>query len=186
MRTTEQIQAVQKAELESMVSMAEKALNGFEKMALLNMQTLRDATMDAAAAMHTALSARDMQEFMGSQAASPMQTVGQKTLSYAQHVAEIAGSTQAELADAFNQSMARMQQVMREATKNGAGGLPAGSDAMSTLMQSAMNFTAQAFDAAQKAQTEATKMVADDVQSLSQAAAKSGAAKPAQARKQAV
>ena len=186
MRTTEQIQAAQKAELESVVSMAEKALNGFEKVAMLNMQTLREATMDAAAAMRTALSARDLQEFVGSQTSSPMQAAGQKTLSYAQHLAEIAGSTQAELADAFNQSMARMQQVMRETTKNGASGLPAGSDAMTALMQSAMNFTTEAFDVAQKAQTQATKMVADNVQNLGQTAAKAGAAKPASARKQAV
>lgn len=93
MSTTEQIQAAQKAELDSMVSMADKAMNGFEKLVQLNLQTLREATQDAAEAMRAAFSARDLQELMSLQTGNPMQTSSQKAAAYAQHLAEIAGST---------------------------------------------------------------------------------------------
>jgi phasin family protein len=183
MSTNEQIQAAQKAELESMVSVAEKAMNGFEKLVQLNLETLRAATQDAAEAMRTAFSARDLQELMSNQATSPVQASSQKAMAYVQHVAEIAGSTQAELAEALNQSMARMQQALRDTMQSNTNKLPLGSEGVAALMQSAMNFTTQAFDAVQKSQTQATKMVSDNVQNLTQTAVKAVAVQTTPARK---
>lgn len=183
--TTEQIQAAQKAELDSMVSMADKAMNGFEKLVQLNLQTLREATQDAAEAMRAAFSARDLQELMSLQTGNPMQTSSQKAAAYAQHLAEIAGSTQAELAEALNQSMTRMQQALRDATQNSMGNLPLGSEGAAALMQSAMNFTTQAFDAMQKSQSQVTKMVSDNVESITNRATKAVAAQATPLRKRA-
>ncbi|MDE2254561.1 MAG: phasin family protein [Betaproteobacteria bacterium] len=182
MNATEQIQAAQKAELESMANMVEKTMNAFERFAQLNLQTLREAAQDATEAMRAALSARDVQELMSTQTDNPIQAHSQKAFAYAQQFAEIAASTQAEIAGAVNEGMTRMQQTLREAMQSATHNLPMGSEGAAALMQSAMNFTSQAVEAMQKTQTQTRKMVADSVQNLTQTAAK-GAQEAAQSRK---
>lgn len=175
MSTVEQIQAAQKAELESMVDIADKAMSGFEKFAQLNLQALRDSTQEAAESMRAALSARDLQELLSLQSTGSLQNSTHKAMAYAQRMAEIAGSTQAELTEALNQSMARMQAAMRDSVRNTVVNLPAGSEGAAALMQSALNFTAQAFDALQKSQAQAAKLLTDNVKNATQAAADNAA-----------
>ena len=185
MNATEQIQAAQKAELESMASMVEKTMNGFERLAQLNLQTLREVAQNAAEGMRAALSARDVQELMSVQTDNPIQAQGQKAFAYAQQLAEIASSTQAELAGVVNQSMTRMQQALRDAMQSSTHNLPMGSEGAAALMQSAMNFTSQAVEAMQNTQSQTSKMVSDSGQNIAQAAAK-GAQQAAQSRKRRV
>ena len=185
MNATEQIQAAQKAELESITSMVEKTMNGLERLAQLNLQTLREVTQDAAEAIRAALSARDVQELLSAQADIPIQASGQKAFAYAQKLAEIAASTQAELAGSVNASMTRMQQTWHGAMQNTAHTLPMGSEGTAALMQSALNFTNQAVEALQKTQSQTTKMVSGGVQSITQTAAK-GTKQAAQRRNRGV
>ncbi|MBW4048206.1 MAG: phasin family protein [Proteobacteria bacterium] len=182
MNATEQIQAAQKAELESIANMVEKTMNAFARLAQLNLQTLREATQDAAEAMRAALSARDVQELMSAQTDNPIQAHSQKAFAYAQQFAEIAASTQAELAGALSEGMTRMQQALHDAMQSSTHNLPMGSEGAAALMQSAMNFTTQAVEAMQKTQSQSTKMVTDNVQHLTQTATK-GARQAAQSRK---
>ncbi len=170
MNATEQIQAVQKAELESMASMVETTVTGLERLAQLNLQTLREVTQDTAEAWRAALSARDVQELMSAQSDNPIQAHGQKAFAYAQKLAELAVRTQAELAEAVNRSMNRMQQTLYGAMQNSAQSLPIGSEGAAALMQSALNFTNQAIEAMQEPQSHATKMVSDSVRSLTHTA----------------
>ncbi|MHB1667425.1 MAG: TIGR01841 family phasin [Thiomonas sp.] len=209
MRTREQIQAVQKAELEFMAGMAEKVMHGFEQVARLNLQMLRDATHDGAEAMRAAASARDVPEWIRVQTGNPAQANGQKALAYAQRLAEIAGTTQAELADAMNQGLLRMQQALRETmaadnskrphAPGSAGPLPSflgshgsspladpwGRTPAASLMQSFMNFTTQALEAMQESQGKAVKIMADNTRNPSQAVTKHAAAPRPHARKRA-
>lgn len=183
MNPTEQMQALQKAELESAVSMTEKMLSGFEQMTKLNLQVLRESTQDATDALRATLSARDLQDLMNTQAEHPLQGGGEKSMAYVQRLAEIVAGMQAEMAEAMNQNLARLQQAMREAVDTGGDKLPAGSEPAQAFLQSALNFTTQAFEAMQKTQGQAAKIVADQVQQLTSAAGKpQGRTSPARKR----
>jgi phasin family protein len=112
--TAEQLQAAQKMELESLVDLGDKAMTGIEKLIELDLQTLREATRDAAESVRSALSSQDLQELMRKEAEGPMQASTQKSMAYFQRRAEIVGSFMAEWMNALNQSASRTQQAMRD------------------------------------------------------------------------
>ncbi len=186
MNANEKIEALQRAEFESMVSMAEKTLEGFEKMAELNVQTLREAAQDAAAALRAALSARDLEELMSAGTAGSVQAGSQRALTYAQHAAQIAGNTQANLAAAMNDSMTRIRQAWREAVETGFSDLLPASDTAAGLMQSALDFAAAAFQTMTRSQAQGAEATSERVQNVAgtgtaAAARRTGARRPAAA-----
>lgn len=185
MSINEQLQTVKDAEFESLVSMADKMMNGFEKLVQLNLQALREAGQNATETMRATLAAKDLPGLMSAQAANPMQANGQRMMLYTQQLAEIAGSTQSELAGALNRSMVRMAQALQDTPQSGSGAAPVGGGDPAAMMQNLMNFTTQAFEVMQQSQKQASKMVSDSVQNLAQAASKAAEAAPKPSRKRA-
>ena len=175
MNTTERLQAAQRAEFEAMVGVVEKAIEGFEQLALLNLHTLRDATDEAAEGMRRALSARDAQELFAD-GSPPLQRSGQRAADYAQRVGEIAGSAQAGMVDAVNQGFALMQQLVQDGA---AAAKPAplafGADGAQAWFDNAMRFSADALQAFGRNQQQAAQLAA----AVRPRGAGNGAAKPA-------
>lgn len=119
MNTSERLQATQRAELEAMVGFIDKAIDGIEQFALLNLHGMSDASREVADDLRRAMSARDTQELFADGPQS-LQRSNQRAADYAQRVGEIAAKAQAEFADAMKQSMALMQQLTREMTRQSA------------------------------------------------------------------
>ena len=192
MQTREQIQVLQKAGLESMAGMAEAVMRGVDQLARLNLQLLRDATHDGAEAMRATVSARDVPEWIRIQSGNPAQANGRRAWDYARQSAAIAGATQAELADAMNHGLLRVQQALREAMAGDNGKQPPAranarlgpsllgshsSSPAASLMQSFMNFTTQALEAMQESQGKAVKIMADNVRHATPAVVRHAAAR---------
>ena len=159
MNTTEQWQSAQRAEFEAWVGLADKAIDGFEQLALLNLHTMRDAAHDAAEGVRHALAARDVQELYGD-GMHPLQRGGQRAAEYAQRLGEITGHAQADLAEAVKQAMALLQHALHDNVARSAQTLPGAGNGAQAWMQSAMQFGAQALEALNKSQQHAGPLVA--------------------------
>ena len=93
--TAEQIVASQKAALETLFGLTNKAFEGVEKLVELNITASRAALSEAAAHTQAVLSVKDAQELLALQA-SVLQPLAEKTAAYSRHLYDIASSTGAE------------------------------------------------------------------------------------------
>ena len=157
MNTLEQLQAAQRAGFEAMVGLADKAIEGIEQLALLNLHTMRDAAQDAAEGVRRALAARDLQELVGD-GENPLQRSGQRAADYAQRLGEISGRAQADMADALSHAMALMQQAVRDNVARSSRELPNGGNGAQAWMQSALHIGTQALEALNKSQQQAQQV----------------------------
>ncbi|OYV36384.1 MAG: hypothetical protein B7Z83_06155 [Thiomonas sp. 20-64-5] len=176
MQPTEPLQAVQKAELESVFALSQTLFRGFEQMTQLQLEMMRDMAQHAAEAVETTLSARDLQTLLDAQTQSVPQAGGEGMMAYFQKLAQIVSATQTEMAQTMNSSLSRLQTHLQDSAKQGAGALPASADPVQALFQNAMHFTHQAIEAMQNAQQQATRMMSDQTQSLSSAGKQTAAA----------
>jgi len=182
MHPTEQLQAVQKAELESAFALSQTLLRGFEQMTQLQTQVMRDMAQQAAEAVESALSARDVQTLLNTQAHSASQAGGETAMAYVQKLAQIVSATQAEMAETLQSSLTRLQTSLQDSASQGMSAWPAGAEPVEALFQSAMNFTNQAVEAMQSAQQQSAKLMSGQMQSLASTAKKT----PAPARKRSI
>ena len=87
--TAEQVLAAQKANVETLFGLTQKAFEGVEKLVELNLQVAKTALSEAADNTRAALSVKDAQELLALQQ-NLMQPAAEKALSYGRHVYEIA------------------------------------------------------------------------------------------------
>ena len=97
MLTTEQILAAQKANVETLFGLTNKAFEGVEKLVELNLQVAKAAMGEAAETTQAALSVKDAQELLALQAGL-LQPAAEKAAAYSRHVYDIAAATNAEVA----------------------------------------------------------------------------------------
>ena len=109
MLTAEQVLAAQKANLETLFGLTNKAFEGVEKLVELNLQVAKTALSEAADTTAAALSVKDAQELLALQAAL-LQPTAEKAASYSRHLYDIASSTGAEVAKAAEIQFADAQQ----------------------------------------------------------------------------
>ncbi len=177
MNPTEHLQAAQRAELECLTGMLDAAIEGFEQLARLQLQAMREASHEASAALNEALQARDVQEW----AALPRQALrgdGSQMAQYVQQLGEITGAMQVGFSQALQQAMGRLQQSLQEA---GAAQPPraAGNGAWQPdWVRDSMELAAQAFQGWTQSQAQAARSLGEQMQRLGQRGA--AAAAPAQ------
>ena len=157
MLTPDQFLASQKANLETLNGLTNKAFEGVEKLVQLNVAASRAALTEAAAHTQAVLSVKDAQELLALQAGL-FQPMAEKAAAYSRHVYEIASGTNAEFGKAVEakvaESQAQFASLVDSATKNA----PAGSDTAVAMMKSAVAAANNAFESVQKAVKQATDM----------------------------
>ena len=84
MLTAEQVVAAQKANLETLFGLTQKAFEGVEKLVELNIQASKAALNESAAHSQAVLSVKDAQELLALQAGL-MQPLAEKTAAYSRH-----------------------------------------------------------------------------------------------------
>lgn len=176
MLTAEQILAAQKAHIETLYGLTQKAFEGVERMVDLNLQATRATVNEAASHTQALLSVKDAQELLELQAAL-MQPLAEKVSAYSRQLFEIASDTGAEFAKAGEDQSADAQHKFLALFDNAARNAPAGSEPLVTAMRSAMHAASGAMDQVQKAVKQATEMTQANVHQLAQNA--SSSAKPA-------
>ena len=105
MLTAEQVVAAQKANLETLFGLTQKAFEGVEKLVELNVQATKAALAESANHTQAVLSVKDAQELLALQAGL-MQPLAEKTAAYSRHLYDIASGAGAEFTKAVEANLA--------------------------------------------------------------------------------
>jgi phasin family protein len=157
MLTAEQVIAAQKANIETLFGLTQKAFEGVEKLVELNVQATKAAMAEAANNAQAVLSVKDAQELLTLQA-SLMQPLAEKTVAYSRHLYDIASGTGAEFGKAAEAQAADAQKKFMAVVDNAAKNAPAGSETAVAVMKSAVSAATNAMESVQKAVKQATEM----------------------------
>ncbi|MCY1251934.1 phasin family protein [compost metagenome] len=152
--SAEQISAVQQANLAIMLGLTGKALEGFEKLVHLNLQTMKATLAETRESAQQALGAENQQQMLALQA-SMLPQIGETALSYQRQLLEIGTATQAEFARVAEAQYEAHNRRMQELIGNLADSAPAGSEnavgALTSVMTATNKFCEAMFHTAKQA-----------------------------------
>ena len=166
MLTPEQMIAAQKANIETLFGLTQKAFEGVERMLELNMQATRAALADTSSNTQALMSVKDAQELMALQA-SLMQPLAEKTAAYSRQLYEIAAGTGGEFAKFAENQGAEAQQKFMAVVDNVARNAPAGSETAVAVMKNAVASANNAMETVQRAVKQATEVAQTNFQAMS-------------------
>ncbi len=171
MLTAEQLFAAQKANVETLFGLTNKAFEGVEKLVELNLQVAKTALGEVAENTQAALSVKDAQELLSLQS-SLLQPTAEKAASYSRHLYEIASTTNAEVVKAAEAQLADLQTKFANVVENAAKNAPAGTENAVALVKSAVAAATNAFESVQKAAKQAAEVAEANFQAATEAATK--------------
>jgi len=171
MLTAEQLIAAQKANVETLFGLTNKAFEGVEKLVELNLQVAKAALGEAGDAAAAALSVKDAQELLALQT-SLLQPSAEKAAAYSRHVYDIAAATNAEVTKAVEAQVADAQKSFINLVDSASKNAPAGSENAVALMRSAVAAANNAFESVQKASKQAADMAEANFQAVTNTAVK--------------
>jgi phasin family protein len=176
--TPEQVVAANKANVEAMFGLTNKAFEGVEKLFELNMQVARAALGEFADGAKAAMSVKDAQELMALQAGM-LQPSAEKAVAYGRHVYEIAAATNAEVTKVAEAQMAELQKKFVASVDNAIKNAPAGTENAVSLVKSAIAAANNAYESVHKAAKQAADIADANFQAVTNTATKAaqGAAK---------
>ena len=177
--TPDQFAAANKANLETLFGLTNKAFEGVEKLVELNLQVAKATLAESADNAKAVLSVKDAQELLALQT-SLLQPSAEKAAAYSRHLYDIATATTSEFTKTAEAKLAEMQNSVATVVDGALKNAPAGSENATALMKSAISAANNAFESVQKAARQATDMaeanftaVTDSAVKASQSAVKS-------------
>ncbi len=165
MLTQEQLLAAQKANIETLFGLTQKAFEGVERLVELNLQATRATFSEVTNNTQAMLSIKDAQELLELQARL-MQPLADKVSAYSRQLFEIASDTGAEFAKVAEDQSTEAQQKFMAVFENVARNAPAGSEPMVSAVRSAVNAASGAMGQVQQAVKQATEMAQSNVHQL--------------------
>lgn len=154
--TPEQFASASKANVETLLTLANTAFASAERLAALNLNTARNLLEDAVSNAKTLMGAKDVQELMNAQA-SLAQPAVEKAVAYSRSIYEIATQTQEELSKVFEAQLIELNKNVTSVLDKAAKNAPAGSDVAVAAVKSAIAAANSAYDS----MTKAAKQVAE-------------------------
>src|SRR3990167_4779176 len=173
--TPDQFAAANKANLETLFGLTNKAFEGVEKLVELNLQVAKATLAESAENAKATLSVKDAQELLALQA-SLLQPSAEKAAAYSRHLYDIAQSTTSEFTKTAEAQMAEMQKSFASVVDGALKNAPAGSENAVTLVKSAISAANNAFESVQKAAKQATDMAEANFTAVTSTAMKAGQA----------
>jgi phasin family protein len=180
--TSEQFTAANKANVETLLSLANTGFAGIERLAALNLNTARTALEDGVATAKTLLAVKDAQELLSLQ--SLAQPAVEKAVAYARSVYEIATQTQEEISKVVEAQIAELNKAVAAALDKAAKSAPAGSDVAVAAVKSAIAAANSAYDSVSKAAKQVAEMAEANLDAATSATVKAVSA-PAKGGKKA-
>ncbi|MDZ7811745.1 MAG: phasin family protein [Ideonella sp.] len=171
MLTAEQIVAAQKANLETLFDLTNKAFEGVEKLVELNLQVAKASMGEAAETTKAALAVKDAQELLSLQAGL-LQPAAEKAAAYSRHLYDIAAATNAEVTKVAEAQVADLQKNFAGIVDTAVKNAPAGTENAVALVKSAMAAANNAYDSVQKAAKQAAEVAEANFQAVSNTAVK--------------
>lgn len=169
MLTPEQMIVAQKANVETLFGLTQKAFEGMERMVDLNLQATRATVNEVANNTQAILSAKDAQELLELQARL-MQPLAEKISTYSRQLFEIASETGAEFAKAAENQSTEAKEKFMAVLDQAAQNAPAGSENLMNVVRQALQTASGAMEQVQKAVKQATEIAQTNVQNLTQSA----------------
>jgi phasin family protein len=163
--------AAQKANVEILFGLTEKAFSGVEKLVDLNLRVAKAVMSEAADNTKAVLSVRDAQELLALQQAL-LQPAAEKAAAYGRSVYEIAATTNAEVAKVAEAQVADAQRKFMAAVDGAVKNAPAGTENAVTLVKSAVAAANNAFESVQKAAKQAANAAEANFQAMTSTAVK--------------
>ncbi len=178
--TPEQIAAANKANLETLFGLTNKAFEGVEKLVELNLQVAKATLDEAQENTRAALAVKDAQELLALQA-SLLQPTAEKAAAYSRHLYDIAAATNAEVAKTAETQFGELQSKFMAAVDNAVKNAPAGTENAVTLVKSAITAANNAYESVHKAAKQAADMAEANFNAVTSTAVKAtqAATKPA-------
>lgn len=169
--TPEQFAATSKANVESMLTLANAAFASTERLAALNLNTARSFLEDGVANTKALMGAKDVQEFVTLQSAMAQPAV-EKMVAYARSVYEIATQNQEEASKLLEGQMAEVNKGVAAALDKAAKSAPAGSDVAVAAVKSAIAAANSAYDSMSKAAKQVAEIAEANVAAATNATVK--------------
>ena len=180
MINVEQITATNKANLDNLFGLSNKAFTGVEKLVELNLTAGRTALAESAAHAQAVLGAKDAQELVALQT-NYFQPLAEKAAAYNRHVYDIATGAGAEFTKGFEGKAAEGQQAVQAYIEAALKNAPAGSEQAVAFFKQAVTASNTAVESVQKAVKQAADLAESHIQTATETAVK--ASKSATAKK---
>jgi len=171
MLTAEQFAAAQKANVETLFGLTNKAFEGVEKLVELNLQVAKAAIGEVADTTRAALSVKDAQELLALQAGL-LQPTAEKAAAYSRHLYDIAAATNAEVSKVAEQTAAEAQVKFMNVVDTAVKNAPAGTENAVALVKSAVAAANNAYESVHKAAKQAADVAEANFQAVTTTAVK--------------
>ncbi len=175
--TADQFVAAQKANLETLFGLSQKAFEGVEKLVELNLQVAKTTLTEAADTTIAALSVKDAQELLNLQA-SLLQPTAEKAAAYSRHVYDILAGTNAEVTKVAEATLADGQKKVLALVDGAVKNAPAGTESAVALVKSAVAAANNAYESVHKAAKQASEVAEANFNALTTTAVKATQAAP--------
>lgn len=182
MLTAEQFAAAQKANVETLFGLTNKAFEGVEKLVELNLQVAKATLGDVADTARAALSVKDAQELLALQAGL-LQPAAEKAAAYSRHLYDIAAATNAEVTKVAEQTAAEAQQKFMSVVDTAVKNAPAGTENAVALVKSAVAAANNAYESVHKAAKQAAEVAEANFQAVTSTAVKATQGTTAKAKR---
>jgi phasin family protein len=169
--TADQLVAAQKANLETLFGLTQKAFEGVEKLVELNLQVAKTTMTEMADTTMAAMSVKDAQELLNLQAGL-LQPAAEKAASYSRHVYDIVAGTNAEVTKAAEATLADGQKKMLAMVDSAVKNAPAGTESAVALVKSAVAAANNAYESVNKAAKQASEVAEANFTALTNTAVK--------------
>lgn len=174
--TPEQIAAANKANLETLLNLTNKAFEGVEKLVELNMAVAKTAMAENVQNAKQALSVRDAQQLMAMQAGM-VQPLAEKIMSYSRHLYNIANETQSTFTTVAESQLKKSSGSLNGMVEELAKNAPAGSEAAVQAIKQAMAAANNAYETTQKSIKQAVDLAQNNFNAAANTAVKAARAK---------
>jgi phasin family protein len=167
--TPEQILAANKANLETLVGLTNKAFSGVEQLIELNLAAAKAAMADTQSQAHAALSVKDAQQLLALQA-SLFQPLAEKAVNYNRALYDIATHTSGNFTQVMESKAAEAQKAFQDMLNAATANAPAGSEAAVAAFKTAVAAGNNALESVQKAVRQASEMADANVKAMAASA----------------
>ena len=167
----EQFAAANKAVVDSLLSVANTALASAERIANLNLETVRSVVDESMANTKALMDAKDPKEALSIQTSLAKPSL-EKAVAYSRSMVEISTQTQQELTKMLESQFGDFQKNITGLLEKAAKSAPAGSDVAVSAVQSAIAAASSAFDGMRQAAKQMTDMTQSNIAAVTSATAK--------------
>jgi phasin family protein len=165
--TSEQIQATNKANMETLLAIANAQFAAFEKLANINASAVKSAFEDSIANTRALLGAKDVQEFVTLQNAFAQPAI-EKAIAYSKSVYEVATEANSEFSKVAERRVAEWNEnfvtLLDQVSKNA----PAGSDVAVAAVKSMLAAGNAAYNNLSKVVKQSTEIAEANVAAASE------------------